>query len=328
MTVSNRAKWMLTYFTLGITIFVLGQYIYFNKYSAYEVYINGKPLAYVKNKEDFYKAKSSIEIDLQKRFGNIILKDNIMFNNVVIKNKYLNNENSLKSIIINNSNTVVLGALMKSDGKKIAVLANEDEMKKVLDSIKKDYEKNNKNTEYRLKSHITYVKDYFKINEINTINEAIKNGGNPKNILISFYNDNEVNQKYNQKLSRSAAITNFMFSPAIGIITSPFGIRWGKMHNGIDIGSSMGQSIFAAMDGKVSCTEWEDGYGNVIKIDHGEGVQTLYAHCSSIDVKVGQYVKRGEKIGEVGSTGRSTGPHVHFEVRVDGTPQNPLNYLK
>ena len=100
------------------------------------------------------------------------------------------------------------------------------------------------------------------------------------------------------------------------------------MHNGIDIGASMGDPIYAAMDGKVICAEWEDGYGKVIKIDHGVGIETVYGHCSSIDVNVGQTVKRGEKIGLVGSTGNSTGPHVHFEVRIEDVPQNPITYLK
>ena len=155
----------------------------------------------------------------------------------------------------------------------------------------------------------------------NVINE------NKKDPLVCFIKENEVNKVQKLSLSRAASLSSVMNTPSRGGITSPFGMRWGKMHNGVDIGASMGDPIYAAMDGKVFCTEWEDGYGNVIKIDHGEGVQTTYAHCSSIGVSLGQYVKRGDKVGEVGSTGNSTGPHVHFEVRVDNVPQNPLKYL-
>jgi murein DD-endopeptidase MepM/ murein hydrolase activator NlpD len=139
--------------------------------------------------------------------------------------------------------------------------------------------------------------------------------------------NNEYNQ-YNISLSRGASVKNPFYSPSEGIVTSSFGMRWGKMHNGIDIGSPMGSPIYAAMDGKVSCREWQDGYGNVIKIEHEANIETVYAHCSNMYVSVGEYVRRGEKIGEVGSTGRSTGPHVHFEIRVKGVPQNPLAYLK
>ena len=86
-----------------------------------------------------------------------------------------------------------------------------------------------------------------------------------------------------------------MYTPAQGAITSAFGMRWGKMHSGVDIGASMSDPIYPAMDGKVCCAEWEDGYGNVIKIDHGSGVETVYAHCSKLGVSLSQSVKRGEK---------------------------------
>lgn len=112
-----------------------------------------------------------------------------------------------------------------------------------------------------------------------------------------------------------------------GSITSEFGKRWGRMHYGIDIAANSGTSIYAAFDGKVACAEWETGYGNVVKINHANGLQTIYGHCSHIDVKAGQTVKKGVRIAEVGSTGHSTGPHLHFEVRLNGKPQNPLKYL-
>ena len=117
-------------------------------------------------------------------------------------------------------------------------------------------------------------------------------------------------------------------SPSRGSISSPFGTRWGKMHKGIDIAASFGANINAALDGTISYAGWESGYGNVIKIDHGKAVETTYAHCSVIVVKKGEAVKKGEKIGEVGSTGHSTGPHLHFEVRENGEPKNPQKYIK
>lgn len=117
-------------------------------------------------------------------------------------------------------------------------------------------------------------------------------------------------------------------SPSRGSISSGFGTRWGKMHKGIDIAASFGATINAALDGTVTYSAWEDGYGNVIKIDHYGGIETTYAHCSVINVKRGEVVKKGMKIGEVGSTGHSTGPHLHFEVRENGEPINPEKYIK
>lgn len=115
--------------------------------------------------------------------------------------------------------------------------------------------------------------------------------------------------------------------PAQGPVTSPFGQRWGRMHTGIDIGAGMGASITAAAAGTVIVAGWVEGYGNTVVIDHGGGISTLYGHQSSIHVSVGQAVSAGQEIGLVGSTGHSTGPHLHFEVRVNGTPVDPLGYL-
>ena len=121
--------------------------------------------------------------------------------------------------------------------------------------------------------------------------------------------------------------------PVSGTITSPFGMRFDpvqhryQLHAGIDIAAPQGTTISAAADGRVIFAGWYGGYGNAIVIDHGGGTSTLYGHCSQIFVSVGQDVQRGQAIGAVGMTGDATGPHVHFEVRRDGKPVDPLGYL-
>ncbi|MBO4861288.1 MAG: peptidoglycan DD-metalloendopeptidase family protein [Firmicutes bacterium] len=116
-------------------------------------------------------------------------------------------------------------------------------------------------------------------------------------------------------------------------ITDVFGMRlhpilgYYKMHTGIDIGAAKGTDILAAADGTIIRTASSDGYGNYVMIDHGGGVVTLYAHSSKILVRVGDKVKRGDVIALVGSTGRSTGPHIHFEVRINGNYKDPLQYV-
>jgi murein DD-endopeptidase MepM/ murein hydrolase activator NlpD len=115
--------------------------------------------------------------------------------------------------------------------------------------------------------------------------------------------------------------------PLSGPITSGFGNRWGRHHDGIDLGVPTGRPIGAAAAGRVTYASWMSGYGNCTIIDHGGGVSTLYGHQSKLKVHVGQSVSRGQVIGLVGSTGNSTGPHLHFEVRIGGTAHNPLTYL-
>jgi murein DD-endopeptidase MepM/ murein hydrolase activator NlpD len=129
---------------------------------------------------------------------------------------------------------------------------------------------------------------------------------------------------YNPPASRSAS--GFIW-PVSGPVTSPFGMRWGRMHTGIDIGVPYGTPIHAAASGQVIYAGWMDGYGNLVFIDHGRGISTGYAHQSSIAVSNGQTVTQGQVIGYVGCTGHCFGPHLHFEVRVNGTPVDPLGYL-
>jgi murein DD-endopeptidase MepM/ murein hydrolase activator NlpD len=115
--------------------------------------------------------------------------------------------------------------------------------------------------------------------------------------------------------------------PVSGPVTSGFGFRWGRMHEGIDIGAASGTPIHAAAGGTVIWAGWLGGYGNLVVIDHHNSLATAYGHQSAIATAVGASVSQGQVIGYVGSTGHSTGPHLHFEVRVNGTPVDPLGYL-
>jgi murein DD-endopeptidase MepM/ murein hydrolase activator NlpD len=118
-----------------------------------------------------------------------------------------------------------------------------------------------------------------------------------------------------------------VFGSAFGYRSDPIaGVR--SMHEGLDFSATSGTPVVVAADGVVLSVDLHPEYGNVIDVDHGDGLTSRYAHLSHTDVKVGELVKRGEKIGEVGTTGRSTGPHLHFEVRMWGVAQNPAVFLR
>ncbi|MEJ6398670.1 M23 family metallopeptidase [Yoonia sp. 208BN28-4] len=110
--------------------------------------------------------------------------------------------------------------------------------------------------------------------------------------------------------------------------TSGFGQRWGRLHAGTDFAAPIGTPIYATADGVVTSAGWSSGYGRLIKIQHEFGIETRYAHLNSMRVSVGQRVSRGQRIGDMGNSGRSTGPHLHYEIRVGGTPVNPMTYIR
>lgn len=129
---------------------------------------------------------------------------------------------------------------------------------------------------------------------------------------------------------RDPSVPQLKFPVPHGVLTSPFGHRWGKFHKGLDIAAPVGSSVLACADGRVIFTGSRKRfrrYGNTVLIHHGKGVYTYYAHLSEIKVRKNQQVRQGQKVGLVGNTGRSTGPHLHLEVRVVNNVYNPLAYF-
>jgi murein DD-endopeptidase MepM/ murein hydrolase activator NlpD len=122
--------------------------------------------------------------------------------------------------------------------------------------------------------------------------------------------------------------------PVVGTITGSFGERLdpfsgeGTFHAGVDISSHYGDAVRVAADGLVTAVEVRSGYGRLVVVDHGFGISTWYGHLSSFQTRVGARVKRGEAIGAVGVSGRTSGPHVHYEVRLYGAPVNPWRFLR
>jgi len=131
-----------------------------------------------------------------------------------------------------------------------------------------------------------------------------------------------------QYRKKRAPVKNFLKWPVKGTLTSTFGKRGGRKHDGIDIGASKGTPIYAAADGQVVFSDWgPTGYGLMVIIKHKHHLTTVYAHNSKNWVRKNAWVRQGQKVASVGRTGRASGPHLHFEVRNDTRPRNPLKYL-
>ena len=140
---------------------------------------------------------------------------------------------------------------------------------------------------------------------------------------------NEQHRQIQQQESVNASTPSIW--PSTGDVSSPFGMRWGgsDFHPGIDIADDYGTPIVATADGIVTVAGWNSGgYGNMVDIDHGNGFMTRYGHAQQVVVSAGDHVKRGQVIAYMGSTGFSTGPHVHYEVRVNGQVVNPAGYIR
>lgn len=175
------------------------------------------------------------------------------------------------------------------------------------------------------------------------ITQAGENGEKLVRVKISYINGVETDREIiGEQITKEAAEQicrigtkvhptgvgsgTFLF-PTAGIISSAFGERWNRQHKGIDIANSEGTDIKASDEGTVSFAGVQNGYGNIIILDHKNGYLTYYGHCSELLKQKGDIVEKGEVIAKMGNTGNSTGPHVHFEIRKDGEVQNPLDYV-
>lgn len=165
--------------------------------------------------------------------------------------------------------------------------------------------------------------------------KELKDFTNVENCVAKLYEKKVVQTSYAvaatgmNTSSKKVELGISLIRPISGVVTSRFGARWGSNHKGLDIGAPKGTAIKAAAGGTVTVSSYgyNGGYGNYVIISHGNGIQTVYAHCTGLNVKVGEKVSQGQVIATVGSTGRSTGNHLHLEIRVNGVAQNPQNYL-
>lgn len=227
-----------------------------------------------------------------------------------------------------------------TDGEQKAIVASEEDAQNIINNIKEGV-----NEAVDLKLGIAEV--YTKDNTATSNEDAINALNEVKVVKVAAYEEEQKakaeqakKEAYAKKMKSLATTTTAAASgsisgmplsiPVNGSISSRFGSRSASrstIHTGLDIASPLGTGIRAISSGTVTYAGYKGSYGNLIIINHGNGVESYYAHCSAIYVSAGQGVDSSTTIGAVGSTGNSTGPHLHLEIRVGGTPVNPQNYL-
>ena len=313
-------------------LFVVGFIASFYKVS-YSVNINGEIVGYTDNKS---KLQSQINTYIENGEN-----ENTAFVQV---NKLPKYEVCLLKKDVNSDDDKIFD-LIKADGttyyRYYAILENQEEKiyvsnfteaETIINQLK---EKNSSNMQ-----NITISEKYeTELKNMTTIEEAVnKLYVKPKEIVVASNNKTNNEKKVTSgKVNTSTNISGnkvnlgvSLIKPITGTLSSRFGSRSSirsSAHTGLDIAAPTGKSISAAASGKVTFAGWKGSYGNLVVITHSNGVQTYYGHCSKLYVSAGQSVSQGQSIAAVGSTGNSTGPHLHFEIRVNGVAYNPQNYV-
>lgn len=302
---------------------IAGFIAYFFK-PTYSVSLNGEFIGYTKNKSQL---QSKINEAIQKGDG-----ENLAFIQIdsmpeyqlcLLKKDVQTNDDEIYNKIVGQGTSYYRYYALLEDGEEKYYLSNFEEAEQVVNDLK---EKESTNSD-----KLSILEKY------NTTEEEFTD---VETCVASLYKKKVVVKKVASAGSTGIPPTSInngakvelgisLIRPTSGTITSRFGIRSRDNHKGLDIGADKGTPIYAAASGTVTVSQYGygGGYGNYVMISHGNGVQTLYGHCSELCVSVGEYVSQGQLIAKVGSTGISTGNHLHFEVRVNGVAQDPQNYV-
>lgn len=291
----------------------------------YAVSVNGEVIGYTENKSqlqarinDYMEGNTEediafAQIDSVPEYTLCLLKKDITANDEEIYNK-----------VTENGTKYYKYYAITDDKKEKFYVESFEEAEKVIAQLKKKNSQNQKDIGI-VEKYDTELKKFTSVETcVSKLYEA-----QPKVTYVAS------NTNYAQSVSggnvtgSSSKKVNLgvaLIKPLSGIITTRFGSR-GYGHRGLDVAAPSGTPIKAAAAGTVTTAGWNNSYGYMLIVSHGNGVQTVYAHCSQLIAKNGQSVAQGQVIGKVGSTGNSTGPHLHFEIRVNGVLQDPQNYI-
>ena len=312
----NNIKSFLKIVIAGI-VFITA--IIFIKYRpAYVVTLKGVKLGYIGNVNSFQELIEGEIINQEgKNIANVSLTEEPEYKlELVQRGNNLNEAEIIENL--KNENTLITYKYYEvalNDETK-AYVDTLEEAEQIVNSIKDEFDGDD--LELDLSIHEEYVTNY---EDINT--ESLEVASNTVEAAV---------QEIKEENEALAIINDVKLSvlPVSGTITSRYGVssRLRKStHTGLDIACSTGTDIKVVSGGTVTFAEYNGSYGNLVKVDHGNGVETWYGHCSKIYAKVGQTVDAGDVIAAVGSTGNSTGPHLHFEIRINGNTVNPQDYV-
>ena len=289
----------------------------------YTVTLNGEFIGYTSNKSKLQKRINEyIENEDENNIAFIDIQNLPEYSLCLLKKDNVTNDDEIFDLVTGAGTVYYEYYAILSNNEEKYYVSSKDDAEAIINELK---EKNSTNI-----AKITYTQIHAtELKDFTDKDTAVKELYAKPVIVASATYSAYYGEKIISTETPSSAVQGIgLIRPVSGTITSRFGPRWGSTHKGLDIAAPTGTTIAAAASGTVVFSGWDNyGLGNCVKIDHGNGVQTVYAHCSSLYVTSGQSVSQGEAIAAVGSTGNSTGPHLHLEIRLDGVAQNPQLYL-
>ena len=319
-------KEILKYFNIAVIAFGLIIAIILIKYRpVYKVSISGEEIGYIENIQAFEEnLKQDIIEQEDKNVDNIDIKSNPEYELKLVNRTLKTNEQEVTSEMEDEVVVTYKYYDIAYKNETIESVNTIEEAEEVVNELKKE----NENKELDLS-----IIEKYTINEqeVDTSNIEVAKT-ETKNILTQKIEEEEKQKAEEERINSLPNINGIKLAvtPVTGTITSRYGVssRIRKSnHTGLDISAKTGTDIKVVAAGTVISAKYEGSYGNLVKIDHGNGVETWYAHTSKMYVKAGQKVEAGDVIAAVGSTGNSTGPHLHLEIRVNGEHINPQKYL-
>jgi len=286
----------------------------------YEVKIESETIGYISNKKEFAKMIDEQIINIKEdNIDTVSLNQEPEYEQKLVIRSKATNENEIIEKLASNSITTYKFYTVALNNKTKAHVDTIEEAEKVVKDIKSEYKGEGLDLDITIEEVYTENKKDVKTDNVKIAKKEV---------------EKTVEKLLKEKEAKEALAIingiNVSSLPVKGRISSRFGhvsrIRSGA-HTGLDIATSTGTGIKVVADGKVTFSGYKGSYGYLVKVDHGKGVETWYAHCSKLYVKEGQEVSAGDKIAAVGSTGNSTGPHLHLEIRINGAAVNPQRYL-
>ena len=332
----------LKFVTIGSALVTTVAFVKFKP--VYKVTISGETIGFIMDKNI---TNAKIEKYVNDNSGNIAFREISEmpeYEFKLINRDIETDESNVMLAVQNNTKTTYKLFAINSDGEQRAIMSSQDDAENVINEVKTGL-----NPQIDLKLGIVEI--YTENYSVNTMEEARNSLNEVKGAReFEFVEEEKAKAKKAKeealKLARARSYASYAVAgsvaptgalnglalsiPVSGSISSRFGEKSSirsSVHTGLDIASSSGNGIRATTAGIVTFAGYKGSYGNLIIVNHGNGVETYYAHCSAIYVSNGQAVDSSTTIGAVGATGNATGPHLHFEIRINGTPVNPQNYL-